>query len=221
MDNLRVACERRQSGHSTEIPAVYFEGPTGVVTPISICNFGIIPITEACTMNIKEIASNTLQDALFYLNGVEPQIYSMPLELLFGASIGQHTRHFVEFYQCLLDQTMGEGRVVNYALRARDLRIEEEPVFAADRIGQISSRLLQLDENFDCELVCDEHVDEASGMTVPSNLERELIYNIEHTIHHLAIIKIGLNAVAPQITLPAHFGVAPSTIRHKQKICAQ
>ncbi|MDX1476670.1 MAG: hypothetical protein R3301_03155 [Saprospiraceae bacterium] len=54
-----------------------------------------------------------------------------------------------------------------------------------------------------------------------SSLERELIYNIEHTIHHLAIIKIGLAIIAPDIPLPAHFGVAPSTVKYKQGICAQ
>jgi hypothetical protein len=64
-------------------------------------------------------------------------------------------------------------------------------------------------------------MDSVSGLTSQSNIERELMYNIEHTIHHLAIIKIGLNAVAPQIALSEHFGVAPSTIRHKQNICAQ
>ena len=171
--------------------------------------------------HIREIAARTLKDAQVYLKEISPEVYSMPQELLFEASIGQHTRHFIEFYQCLLDQTAGEGSVVNYALRTRDQRIEEDPAFAAQQIEDICTRLHALKENFSCALVCDDHIDERIGLTVPTNLERELIYNIEHTIHHLAIIKIGLNAVAPDITLPAHFGVAPSTIRHKQNICAQ
>lgn len=172
-------------------------------------------------MNIKEIAAQTLQDAQCYLKEIDPQVYAMPLELLFGASIGQHTRHFVEFYQCLLEQTQGDGNVVNYALRARDLRIEEDPEFSSAIIDELCTRLLALNVSRSCHLVCDEHIEEQSGITVDSNIGREIVYNIEHTIHHLAIIKIGLYAIAPRITLPSHFGVAPSTIQHKQKACAQ
>ena len=174
-------------------------------------------------MSIKDIAAQALRDALPYLGEIDPGVYQMPLELLFGASIGQHTRHFVEFYQCLLAQTTGDTQepVVNYALRKRELRIEEDPAFTSALIQEICSRLTGLDESQSCRLICDEHVADAEGLAIGSNVGRELMYNIEHTIHHLAIIKIGLNAVAPQIVLPEHFGVAPSTIRHKQNICAQ
>jgi hypothetical protein len=175
------------------------------------------------TMSIKDVATQSLKDALPYLGEIEPAVYQLPLDLLFGASIGQHTRHFVEFYQCLLDQTANPAQegTVNYALRKRDLRIEEDPAFAAQTIASICARLEVLNEKLPCRLVCDEHMEQGSGMTIQSNVERELMYNIEHTIHHLAIIKIGLNAVAPQIALPEYFGVAPSTIRHKQDICVQ
>jgi hypothetical protein len=174
-------------------------------------------------MSIKDVANQSLKDALPYLGAIDTGVYQMPLELLFGASIGQHTRHFVEFYQCLLDQTGGHAdeRIVNYALRKRDLRIETDPEFAAELISSICEQLARINEKLPCRLVCDENMDSVSGLTIQSNIERELMYNIEHTIHHLAIIKIGLNAVAPQIALSEHFGVAPSTIRHKQNICAQ
>jgi len=172
-------------------------------------------------MKIKEIAARTLQDSLGYLHKIDSQVYAMPLDLLFGASIGQHTRHFVEFYQCLMDQTEHQEAVVNYALRARELRVEEDPLFAAARVEELCKRLLEISENIACRLVCDEHLETPTGITVDTNVERELIYNIEHTIHHLAIIKIGVRAVAPQIELPAHFGIAPSTIRHRQNLCAQ
>ncbi|MCU0471726.1 MAG: hypothetical protein MUF58_24420 [Arcicella sp.] len=50
---------------------------------------------------------------------------------------------------------------------------------------------------------------------VASSFYRELTYLIEHTIHHLAIIKIGLNEVYPEIIIPKNFGVAHSTIRYR------
>lgn len=171
-------------------------------------------------MEIKERAAQTLQDSLHYLDNIDPQVYAMPLELLFGASIGQHTRHFVEFYQCLLDQTAHAERKVNYALRARELRIEEEPGFAALRVLELCTRIRDISGNIPCTLACDEQADTDRELTVESNLERELVYNIEHTIHHLAIIKIGLHAIAPHIPLPSHFGIAPSTLQHRQNVCA-
>ena len=38
--------------------------------------------------------------------------------------------------------------------------------------------------------------------TISTNYFRELTYNIEHAIHHMAIMKIGVREVAPYVTLP-------------------
>ncbi len=51
---------------------------------------------------------------------------------------------------------------------------------------------------------------------IASNFYRELIYNIEHAVHHMAIMKIGVLEVAPYVSMPLDFGVAVSTIRHKK-----
>lgn len=171
-------------------------------------------------MQIKSVAARSLQDAQVYLKEIDPDVYGMSLDLLFGASIGQHTRHFVEFYMCLLNQITGTSAEVNYSARLREPAIEENPEFALQTIDQLVDNVLALDENITCKLKCSEQFED-SDVFVDSNLERELLYNIEHTIHHLAIIKIGLAAVAPGIHLPKHFGVAPSTIRYRDGICAQ
>jgi len=171
-------------------------------------------------MQINPVAARSLQDAVVYLKEIDPDVYGMPLDLLFGASIGQHTRHLVEFYQCLLNQISESSPVINYSKRVRDTAIEEDPEFALKTIEQLVSEILTLDENISCKLKCSEQF-ESGEVFIDSNLERELLYNIEHTIHHLAIIKIGLAAVAPGIGLPEHFGVAPSTIRYRDGICAQ
>ena len=52
---------------------------------------------------------------------------------------------------------------------------------------------------------------------IPSTFERELVYNIEHTIHHLALIAIGFRAYFPHVSLSEHFGVASSTVAHQKK----
>jgi hypothetical protein len=53
---------------------------------------------------------------------------------------------------------------------------------------------------------------------VNSSLYRELLFNIEHAIHHMAILKIGTKIVLPEWDLPQQFGVAPSTIRHQKTL---
>ena len=172
-------------------------------------------------MKVRFVASQILTDAKVYLDQISAEAYQRQLDLLFGASIGQHTRHFLEFFQCLLDQIDDTAPEVNYAARARHLAIETDPAHASRLIDVLAKRILDLEGNVNCRLVCTEHFDDAQHVCVDSSLERELIYNIEHTIHHLAIIKIGLAIIAPDIPLPAHFGVAPSTVKYKQGICAQ
>ena len=171
-------------------------------------------------MDIRSVAQRVLLDSRHYLDHIDQELYKRPLDLLFGATIGEHTRHFIEFYQCLMDQVDGPDPVVDYSLRLRDKRIEEQPEFAAALVLRLADSIADLDTGLDCQLRCSEHL-HGEEVSVRSNVNRELLYNIEHTIHHLAIIKIGLAAIAPQLDLPSHFGVAPSTMAHKQGLCAQ
>ncbi|HSF89691.1 MAG TPA: hypothetical protein VLA46_09755, partial [Saprospiraceae bacterium] len=136
------------------------------------------------------------------------------------STIGQHTRHIIEFYNCLLDQYDPQLiPTISYAKRRRDFLIESAPDHALKHVNQICARLSELDPEKKCQLDCTEHGQE--NLLVPSTIGRELVYNIEHTIHHLAIVKIALKATTPSMVLPEHFGVAPSTIRHRQESCAQ
>jgi hypothetical protein len=54
---------------------------------------------------------------------------------------------------------------------------------------------------------------------IKSNYYREIAYNLEHTIHHMALIRVGVNEVS-LVQLPQEFGMAFSTIKHQQQ-CAQ
>ena len=52
-----------------------------------------------------------------------------------------------------------------------------------------------------------------------TNYYREVAYNLEHTIHHMALIKVGICEFT-DILVPEGFGVAASTIKYRKE-CAQ
>ncbi len=173
-------------------------------------------------MKLQNTASLLLNDAITYLDHISPAQYGNAIDLLSGASIGQHTRHFIEFFQCLIMQAERPDGVIDYAKRMRDKRIETNPEYAISCIRNVQEKLGQLDLRKPLTLECSEHMPGSEMLWICTNIERELMYNIEHTIHHLAIIRIGLNLVSPEIPLPSHFGVAPSTILHRKKsACVQ
>ena len=166
-------------------------------------------------MKVNQTAVTVLEDALLYLDRIAPSQYLQKLEVLFDASIGAHTRHFVEFFQCLVEQIEAPGNLIDYSKRQRDQQIETDPLFAAACVRRIQEQLINLNDEQSYQLECSDHLPGDDCLSVPTNLARELMYNIEHTIHHLAIIKIGIQAIEQQIDIPEHFGVAPSTIQHR------
>ena len=170
-------------------------------------------------MNLIEATLSKLSNIQFYLKNLDETLYREPVEILSFASIGEHTRHILEFYQCLLHQCA--YGTINYDLRNRNKIIQEDPEKANEALINIIQALHQAEshEPIYLEMTYDE--DKKVTNSVETSLERELVYNLEHVIHHLAIIKIGLSIIAPGMTLPEGFGVAPSTMRFKRNSCAQ
>jgi len=149
------------------------------------------------------------------LDQLTPEQYMHTGKLLSQSSIGQHTRHIIELFVCLEDgYTTG---TVNYEKRKRDRRIETDKALAVSLLEKITlglnkeNRPLQLEAAYS-----DEH---ERRLQFDTNYYREIAYNLEHTIHHMALIKVGIGEISG-MPLPETFGVAPSTIKYK-KACAQ
>lgn len=153
-----------------------------------------------------------LSDALENLTDTA---YTQQSPALFNATIGQHVRHIIELFQCL-SNGYDEG-VVNYEKRKRDYRIETERDLACFLLRK-TFRLLDR-PNKRMTLEAEDYDETVETIAIPSNYYRELAYNLEHTIHHMALIRIGINEVST-VQLPDSFGVAYSTIKYKQQ-CAQ
>ncbi len=53
-----------------------------------------------------------------------------------------------------------------------------------------------------------------------STNHRELMHNMDHAIHHQALMKVVIIELGQLNILPPQFGITPSTIRYKKE-CAQ
>lgn len=159
--------------------------------------------------DILEEVLNDLDNLLMQLDENE---YVRPLDVFSGSSMGQHVRHILEFFQCLT-AGIAQGEI-DYDTRKRDRQIESSPVYARQVLQQIKLVINLL--NPDQPLLLRQMYTPESTLQVSTNVGRELVYNIEHAIHHMAMLRIGVKLYHPQVQLPIHFGVAYSTILHQQ-----
>ncbi|GAB2661323.1 hypothetical protein GCM10027036_13830 [Flavihumibacter cheonanensis] len=160
-----------------------------------------------------------VQNAFGQMTDVMDQLtdaqYTQPCVNLSGATIGQHTRHIIEMYQCLLVGL--QDSVVNYEARQRDIRIESDKEFAAQLLATIEKAVDQ--PNRSLSLCAGFDTDTREQVQLDTNFYREIAYNLEHTIHHMALIKVGLLEISG-IAIPEGFGVASSTIKYRRS-CVQ
>lgn len=138
--------------------------------------------------------------------------YNAPCPELGGTTVGQHFRHIIEIFLCLLNNY--ETGSINYDKRERNKRIETDAPTAVKRINHIrenlekENKILSLEQNLN-----------HTKLYIQSNYFRELLYNLEHAIHHQALIRVGLRRFK-RLTINANFGVAHSTIEYRKQ-CAQ
>jgi hypothetical protein len=107
--------------------------------------------------------------------------------------------------------------MVNYEKRPRDLAIETDKVFAEELLQEIFRKLNRPNKDLVLEACYDEHA--TQPITITTNYYREIAYNLEHTIHHMALIRVGITEVSG-IQLSDDFGVASSTVKYRKQ-CAQ
>jgi hypothetical protein len=149
------------------------------------------------------------------LANLTDQQYTAPVDLLSGSTIGSHVRHLIEFYLELI-KGYDSGHV-NYDKRKRDHSIESNRWVALEKLEEIGSAIIRPDKQL--MLAADLAAGEDGPLEVRTNYFRELIYNLEHTVHHMALLRVGIGAVS-SLVLPPAFGVAMSTLKFRQT-CAQ
>lgn len=152
---------------------------------------------------------NELNDLLSQLTDDD---YCCPCQDLSNATIGEHTRHIIEMFQCLENQY--ETGIVNYDNRKRDYAMQTNTAFAKECIATILNQVDKENKELQIQQIVD-----GEELLIQSNYQRELLYNLEHCIHHQALIKVAI-IQSNSIEIDENFGVARSTIEYRKQ-CAQ
>lgn len=148
------------------------------------------------------------------LKQLKPNEYNQSLAVLNGSSMGQHTRHVVEFYQCLL-KGLCNG-VVDYDARERNLMLENDLKFTINCLHEIENNIESIKNPNEPLLLAVSYCTYNQDF-IETNFMREMVYLVEHSIHHYALIRIGLQENFPKIFIPKNFGVAYSTVKHREE----
>lgn len=162
-----------------------------------------------------DLSTDRLTELQTLLLRLDDKIISTRIKMLSDGTLGQHLRHIIEFYICLLDGI--EGSEVNYDNRNRDVSLETDVNMAWNRLHKIIQQLQKIRNNKMITLFANLSSSGDAEVLV-SSLYRELAYCQEHCTHHQALIKVGLQELNLLHLVDQNFGVAQSTIRYRNKL---
>jgi hypothetical protein len=163
---------------------------------------------------ITSISIRILSQLQEQIERLDIDAYSEHLTVFNGSSIGGHARHIIEFYDCLLGSM--ETGVVNYDARQRDMQIEKNRDYAVFIIKKLISKLHNI-SNVEKIISLEAKFGVQNVKQIPTSFQREEVYLIEHSIHHFALIRIGIQTSFPNVVIEKDFGVAFSNLEFRQE----
>jgi hypothetical protein len=144
------------------------------------------------------------------LGTISTEQYTLGINHLGNASIGGHTRHIIELLQCAIaGYYTGQ---IDYVNRQRDLTLEQDSEAAMVALDKLTAALNLSDQTLQ---LFTESTADREATPVTTTYYREIVYNTEHTIHHLALIKVALIEMQLDNIIGADFGMAYSTLKYK------
>jgi hypothetical protein len=172
------------------------------------------PATEETALRHSSVAAleGALEALASVVEGLSLEAYGARLFPNVSGSIGEHVRHCLDHVSALV--SADPSSCLSYDRRERGTAVETDPAQALRciqllrikvAVGRWSTRL---DEPICVMSTVAQGGVMLSGM---STLGRELVFVLNHTIHHQAMI--GLLASLLGCDVPDGFGFAPSTPR--------
>ncbi|MCB1176608.1 MAG: hypothetical protein KDK36_03410 [Leptospiraceae bacterium] len=165
-------------------------------------------------MLIAKTVGNLFENLVAILETMEEREFTGKLKVLNETSISSHSRHIYEFGECIISHNQGD--ILCYDERKRDLNLENSLSITLEKFYNIIQSLYTFNNNYNLKVK--HFLGQAGEFITNSNMERELLFVLDHTIHHMAIIRIGLDTELPWIDIPKNFGFTPSTIRYNDLI---
>jgi uncharacterized damage-inducible protein DinB len=126
-----------------------------------------------------------------------------------SGSVGAHVRHCVDHVLALLDRpASGE---MTYDDRQRDTALEQNRRLAVETLRRLAVRVRDVaPRTSDVPITLWTMLDRrGTRARVRTSLGRELVFVLQHTIHHEAVVAVLLASRGR--VLSGHFGLAPST----------
>ncbi|MCY7359384.1 MAG: DinB family protein [Rudanella sp.] len=167
-------------------------------------------------MKLQETSIALFDQLIGVTSQLTPAEFARPLPLLLGSSVGKHLRHIIEFYDLAL--TAHQTGHLNYDRRVRQTALETTPKAAIDALHQMAVLMSLYETDRLLSLAASFSPDGSPDVLMSTTYFRELHYNIEHAVHHAAIIRIGLQQTFPDVLLPSHFGVSYATVQHENQL---
>ncbi len=171
-------------------------------------------------MQLKQVSARILDQLIQVSEQLQDQAFRQPLKVLSDNTIGKHIRHIIEFYDLMiLGINSGE---INYDQRSHDRVIEENRTMAIEKMNSLKLEIDKIASDSPLKLKANYSLNTDAPIEIITSYYRELQYNIEHAIHHMAIIKIAIRSEFSNVDIPEGFGIAYSTIKYeKEKPCVQ
>jgi len=160
----------------------------------------------------KNIA--TLGQLYSGIENISEEIYtSSPAN---SSSIGMHVRHIIEFYQAFLKAICpDQADEICYDGRERKAVFESSKTASLNEIKNIQAHIEAI-TCCDTPLTMDVVIDPDAPMeALQTTVQRELYHVLDHTVHHMAIIKMTSSQFG--ILFEQDFGLANATKSHQQK----
>ena len=161
---------------------------------------------------------NALINSLLQISDILEVTQNLPHDkatnFYIGTNAGKHVRHVLDHVLTFIPSI--ETGVLDYNLRNRDSDIETNWQAANAQLLEILQTLETLDMNNKAlEVISEIDICSTENDTFTSNVPREVLYLINHTMHHAAYIK--LLAKNCGVDLPDNIGIAPATATHIRK----
>ena len=164
---------------------------------------------------VQQALARCIEQLLYVIDLLPDEVY-VAQDTPRDSSIGCHFRHVIEFMQMLGDQAAdGYG---DYELRNRVKSFERDRSVARTRVKENGRRLQEIliDHGLDYPLIQSQTPFVGAGkVQLKTSLGRELMYVIDHAIHHLALVRILSRRRG--VELPTNIGLAAATQENMKK----